>query len=115
MTGITPGSVNSYAEEDIYYTVTYTIWVNSTEILTFDVDFHEGSEIDSEVSSSGEYEFEAGMTWSEWEGISYNTVGAWFDEQDYENHLWFGDGGHYISVVKTELINADSTYDALIY
>ena len=106
---------DNHAGEDVYFTVTYTIYVDSAALMNFYVDFYSGPDTDSDIERRGTYKFEDGMTWEAWVNSSYNNANAWFDEVDYENHLWFVDGSHYISVAKTDVIGSGQIYNALLY
>lgn len=107
---------DNHLEEDVYFIVTYTIYVDSAPMGHFYVNFYAAPEPDDgSFERSLIYEFEESMTWEDWVNSSYNNANAWFDEMDYENHLWFGDGSHYISVAKTDHIMPEETYNACFY
>lgn len=111
---------DNHLEEAVYFIVTYTIYVDSDgtgAIMSFTIKYYdqvgegEGDNPDATVDP----EFEDGMTWEEWVASGYNTIGAWFDEIDYENHLWTSENCHYINVAKTDVITAGETYHSWMY
>lgn len=79
---------DNYVEEDVYYTVTYTIYVDSNDsgVISFEI------ERDGETTT---YYAEKGMTWGQWVGSEYNTDGFYrtdeadIEESSYPDTVWY--------------------------
>ena len=85
-------------------------------VTTFYIDYYDNMNgPEGSPTRSTTLQFEEGMTWEDWVGSSYNTIGAYFDEMDYENHLWVDGSYMYFNVKKTSIIGEWATYKALMY
>lgn len=102
-------------------TLRYVITVTSGgggggAVTTFYIDYYDYMSVpDGSPARSTTLQFEEGMTWENWVGSSYNTIGASFEEMDYENHLWVDGSSMYFNVKKTSIIGEWATYKACMY